>query len=765
MKQIYDIRYTIYAMIILACCGLGQSALRAASVLISLQTCGIAPAANRNLVLTPLQAEGSGAVPVMDKIQTNTDQNGNARVSLMPGVYQTDVRPAWGQVGVTEFYFYVDPSNAVQSAFTNLLTATNNTYPPNQYAYSAQASDARYAPLPVTSNNVASINPAQIYPPVTGSSINAVTNGGSASLSGTIVITNTAPIMMITNPASGTAVLVYSNGNFSAPGFSLIGSGPFSRLINDGQAQIVVDPTTGERLYDVNGTLQATISPLGITGNIPAALAAGIATNTVSGQPPLTNNAPNVTLGGTFGGSFNGNGGGLTNVNAAQLKGQTSGQFAQYASSNILGIVYYKTNWSSTGLADFNPIIGSGTLAGTFWVTNNPSGALILAGNSFNGNYLEITNMIGSGWSDSENWSISVNFTVLSQSGNYLFFLGKRGANPNVNAEIKGAISYYGLFQFASINGGGNFQPTDSTFGTAIGNNVTITIQELADKYSETVLNNTSNYITSLSVSGVPTNGDVFTPPNTGYYVIYGTGSSVIQVNSIKITDYTPTNASWGIVGDSVVTGLQAEQEQYRVASILQKRLGVPIVICQGNGDGSVQVSNDVPYIEALRPQNVILRFGRNDEAFATPGVFYTNVYNYVVTSLTNAGINVWHLLPEPDGNQFSPFTNIQNYLMSQYPTSVIPVTNNWNSATMLSVDVTHPNPLGYLQLADDVAAIIPAFASRYNQDEYHPFDLYQLTNSSGAFTGWATNGQGSGFITNRTLYFGGIVITNIPHL
>jgi hypothetical protein len=150
--------------------------LRSATVLIPLETCGIAPAAERNVVLTPLQAQGANEIPVMDKMQTNTDQNGNVWVTLMPGVYQTAVRPAWGQVGVTEFYFYVDPSNAVQNAFTNLLTATNNTYPPNQYAYSAQASDARYPILPVTSNDIASINTGQIYPSVSGS------NGGRASV-------------------------------------------------------------------------------------------------------------------------------------------------------------------------------------------------------------------------------------------------------------------------------------------------------------------------------------------------------------------------------------------------------------------------------------------------------------------------------------------------------------------------------------------------------------------------------------------------------
>jgi len=140
--------------LMLACALFVATSSFSASVLIPLETCGISPATNRNLTLTPLQAMGSSTIPVMDKIQGTTDGNGNWQVTLMPGVYQAEVRPAWGQVGVTEFDFYVDPSNAMQNAFTNLLTATNNTYPPNQYAYSAQASDTRYATAAALGNYI-----------------------------------------------------------------------------------------------------------------------------------------------------------------------------------------------------------------------------------------------------------------------------------------------------------------------------------------------------------------------------------------------------------------------------------------------------------------------------------------------------------------------------------------------------------------------------------------------------------------------------------
>jgi hypothetical protein len=159
----------------------------AASVLIPLETCGITPAAQRNIVLTPVQAMGSNSIVVLDKIQGTTDGNGNWTTTLLPGVYLADVRPAWGAVGVTEFWFYVNPSNAVQNAYTNLLTGTNETYPPNNYAWSAQASDARYPMLPVTSNDVASINPTQIYPPVSGGPGNALTNAAATNAPGVSV--------------------------------------------------------------------------------------------------------------------------------------------------------------------------------------------------------------------------------------------------------------------------------------------------------------------------------------------------------------------------------------------------------------------------------------------------------------------------------------------------------------------------------------------------------------------------------------------------
>lgn len=164
--------------------------LNAATVLIPLQTCGISPAADRSITLTPLQALGSNSIPVMDKIQGTTDANGNWSPTLLQGVYKADVRPVNGAVGVTEFYFYVDPSNAVQNALANLLTGTNNTWPPNQYAYSASASDERYAPAGSAGNG----NPNAVTNNQTGVIFTNLAIYGSATLNKAPVTANTTSI-------------------------------------------------------------------------------------------------------------------------------------------------------------------------------------------------------------------------------------------------------------------------------------------------------------------------------------------------------------------------------------------------------------------------------------------------------------------------------------------------------------------------------------------------------------------------------------------
>ena len=564
-------------------CSFVSLLLKGATVLIPLQTCGISPATNRNVILTPLQAMGSNAVPVMDKIQGTTDGNGNWLPALMPGVYQAQVRPAWGQVGTTEFYFYVDPSNAVQSAYTNLLTGTNITWPPNQYAYSAQASDARY-------------------------------------------------------------------------------------------------------------------------------------------------------------------------VTQTQYQGAISAnEFVQNASANMRGILYYKTNWTS--LSDFQIIADN---SADFSIN---SGHLMLnTGDSFLNNYLVITNMIGNGVIDGENFAMTINFTMEgTPSGNYTFFIGRQSANPDWVINWVTSISSYGFYQLAKQGSSLNYTATDPSFTIANGNTVNITFQELGEKFSTIVQNVTSNTVSSFTITPGFTNNNPAPPPNTGFFCIHDTGVTPIQINSIKIVDFSPTNVPWAIVGDSVVEGEMSEFREYRFASILAKRLGVPCDVFSGDGDRTFDISNDLPYILSFHPQNVLLRIGHND--FTLANDWSSQSYSNIVAILTNAGINVYNLCAEPDNS--GSYTTLNIFLLTNYPASTIPVFN-WNATTMLGADGTHPNPLGYQCLADDVSAFLPQFASRFNQTEYHSFDQFQLYGAGGITANIDVALKTSG---SETLDFtnGFLMATNFP--
>lgn len=91
----------------------------------------------------------------------------------------------------------------------------------------------------------------------------------------------------------------------------------FSGGINNFNGRVGIYNATPAAELDVNGTVKATaligqLSASQLTGTIPQAQLPGSL---------VTNNASGLTLSGWFAGSFNGNGGGLTNLSASQLTG------------------------------------------------------------------------------------------------------------------------------------------------------------------------------------------------------------------------------------------------------------------------------------------------------------------------------------------------------------------------------------------------------------------------------------------------------------
>jgi hypothetical protein len=160
-----NVRFFILVFLLLMTVSVSVSGQQEVQILLTQGNC--APAASRNVTLTPLGLTPTGYVPVIDKIYTNTDVNGSLWVTLWPGYWQCDVKPVWGGTGTTTFYFVVN-TNAVQSAFSNLVTTIDDTFPGPEYAYPAAVSDARYLQAPITA--------AQI-----SGAVNSAINAGTAS--------------------------------------------------------------------------------------------------------------------------------------------------------------------------------------------------------------------------------------------------------------------------------------------------------------------------------------------------------------------------------------------------------------------------------------------------------------------------------------------------------------------------------------------------------------------------------------------------------
>ena len=112
--------------------------------------CSPATATNRSVIIIPISLiPPIGVLPAYDRVRCTSDTNGIFWLSNMfAGTYTAEIL---APPDATRFWFYVDTSNAVQNAASNLIVPTNAVpNGPDRYAYSATASDARYAPIILT---------------------------------------------------------------------------------------------------------------------------------------------------------------------------------------------------------------------------------------------------------------------------------------------------------------------------------------------------------------------------------------------------------------------------------------------------------------------------------------------------------------------------------------------------------------------------------------------------------------------------------------
>jgi hypothetical protein len=187
------------------------------------------------------------------------------------------------------------------------------------------------------------------------------------------------------------AGVIYGNAG-GMTNYQDIIDGPTTRTIEvagGSNAKIVIDATSGERLYDSAGNLQLTVNPNGVTaannlfasGNFFEAATGSnnfSATNTMPGLV-VTNNA--IVGGNVNAGSFTGNGSGLTSLNASSLASGTV-PIAQLplATSSTVGVVKPDNSSISVNGSGQLSVIGGTVTSVNVFSTNNITNQVSFAG-------------------------------------------------------------------------------------------------------------------------------------------------------------------------------------------------------------------------------------------------------------------------------------------------------------------------------------------------------------------------------------------------
>lgn len=118
------------------------------AVWIEIQSGRAIPSSNRNILLTPLNVvASSGVLATRERLRAATGPSGGVWVSnMLSGTWQVDVLgPPYSSTA--RWLFYVDPTNSIQWAGSNTVASSASTWPPDQVAWSASASDLRYAKI------------------------------------------------------------------------------------------------------------------------------------------------------------------------------------------------------------------------------------------------------------------------------------------------------------------------------------------------------------------------------------------------------------------------------------------------------------------------------------------------------------------------------------------------------------------------------------------------------------------------------------------
>ena len=397
-----------------------------------------------------------------------------------------------------------------------------------------------------------------------------------------------------------------------------------------------------------NGSGLTSLNAANLTGSVPSSALNSVPAASLTGTLPLallpatvvTNTETGVTLGGTF----SGNGSGLTNLNTAQFANSvlTNGETGLTLGGTFSGNGGGLTNLNASQLNGAVPSasltsVPAASLTGTVPATSLPASVVtntetgVTLGGTFSGNGGGLTNL---------------NAAQLTSIGNYNFFLGSPVGNSSTTGNSEIGIGSYALVSDSS-----------GSVNIAIGPQALLNNSSGSDNtaigYTALQNNISGNYNTAISPGALfnTTGGNNIA---LGYQAGYNltTGSSNIDIGNV------------GVAGENNVTRIGTSQTQAFIAGTIS-----------GNGGGLTNLN--AAQLTSIGNYNFFL--GSPVGNSSTTGNSEIGIGSYALVSDSSGSVNIaigpQALLNNSSGsdNTAIGYTALQNNISGNYNTAISP--------------------------------------------------------------------------------------------
>lgn len=329
------------------------------------------------------------------------------------------------------------------------------------------------------------------------------------------------------------------------------------------------------------------------------------------------------------------------------------------SNSTPKGYLYNKSSWSD--LLDFN------TYGNT---TASISSNKIIIGTTSAGSFgdaLALKTATGL-----NKWKMTLELQVVNAPASTTYGLGIGIKSINTYQKYQ-TLARLDMTNAASkgdvrIDYGGNPPYTNavlntSSFAFTTGDVLRFALEQDIDKLTMTVFNLNTNAVKITTYTYVPSRSQPF-PSNAGEFAIHIFGGSY-QINSFKVETICLENAKLMCVGDSKTNGFIGTTFKTSFPQQLDDLFKGGIVNNSGGSDRTNEVLLKIPEIILMHPKRVLLNIGSNDKRSGASFASWSTNYSNIVTQLTTAGIEVFHLLQLNESSL--NFTDYNNYINSTY--------------------------------------------------------------------------------------------------